>query len=257
LEFRNLLDVTYGAYVVCGAYSGINGSNGAPTRDQAVATIVELIRGNVEAVRQDAQVVSTTVSAVQKFKGALATIAEKLTAMQELTDKASSPDYNEVQVEQMQRDLEKLAEEINQVVDDTEHNNKRLFGSQGQSILLAASDGSQTRLFAKDFSVDATGWDLASEPDEAKSAIGEAIDQLTEYGSHLDRQMAGLKAATARLERDLAGAMGVEPADFTPELAPRVFGDVATAVASRSSGLVAIQASADPRRVFVLLTDQL
>lgn len=257
LEFRNVLDVTYAAYVVSGAYSGISGSNAAPTRDQAVATIVELIRGNVDAVRQDAQAVSTTVSVVQKFNGAIATLAEKLTAMQELADKAASPDYNEVQVEQMQRDLEKLAEQINQVVDDTQHNNNPLFSSQGQSILLVASDGSQIRLFAKDFSADATGWDLASEPNEAKSDIGEAIEQLTEYGGHLDSQLAGLQAAAARLERDLAGAMGVEPGDLTPELTPRVFGDVAAAVASRGSGLVAIQANADPHRAFVLLADQL
>jgi len=46
-EFNNVLDVTYGAYVVNGAYGRVNNSNGsttqAPARNQVVAVIRELL----------------------------------------------------------------------------------------------------------------------------------------------------------------------------------------------------------------------
>jgi hypothetical protein len=83
LEFRNVLDVAYGAYVVSGAYSVANGSTASPDRGAAVAIIQELLRGNFADIYQGARDASTAVSIVQTFLGPVDSIGEKLGTMEE------------------------------------------------------------------------------------------------------------------------------------------------------------------------------
>jgi len=124
-EFRNVLDVAYGAYVVNGAYGGLGVSGSdttqAPSRDQAVAVIRELLTGETAAIRQSASDASTAVSTIQIFTDAIETISDKLAKMSELTKKSLGPDYSQFQVEEMQKQFRNLAHEINQTVNVTEY----------------------------------------------------------------------------------------------------------------------------------------
>jgi flagellin-like hook-associated protein FlgL len=166
-EFRNVLDVTYGAYVVKGAYRGVgtSGDNAAAAseRDQAVALIRELLRGNISAVRQSTRDASTAVSIVQTFAGAIDTIADKLGQMKELAAKAPSPDYSQPQVEQMQEQFESLAKQISQTSESTEYNYNKLFTADGEAVSIPIGDGSNVDIFARDFTFDAQGVNIAQQ----------------------------------------------------------------------------------------------
>ncbi len=96
-----------------------------------MATIRELLNGNIADVRLSAREVSTAVSIIQIFANAVDSIAAKLAGMEELAKKASSPDYSQVQVEAMQTELKDLATEINNVVKDTEYNYNKVFTAAG------------------------------------------------------------------------------------------------------------------------------
>jgi len=256
LEFRNVLDVAYGAYVVKGAYSGVNGMTGAPDRDEVVAIIRELLGGNIAAIRQGAHEASTAISMVQMFAGAADSIGGKLAAMKELAEKASSPDYSAVQVEQMQKEFLGLAEEINETVNSTEYNFNKLFTAEGESISISIGNGSRIDIFAKDLSFGTEGLDLTTDPAGALAKVEKATAELNEYTAYLRRQAARVEDATAIIESEVAAAVGVDLADFSLNLAEQVASYAADQVLQDSSRLLNIQGNVNADRVLQLLKDK-
>jgi len=259
LEFRNILDVAYGAYVVKGAYRGISKSSAdstqAPERDQAVAVIRELLAGNTTAVRQNARDASTAVSAMQIFTDAIETIGGKLTEMKELAEKASSPDYSQVQVEEMQNQFRNLAGEINQTVNGTEYKYNKLFGAGGKTVSIPIGNGSKVDIFAKDFSFDAEGLDITADPTKALSTVNEAIANIDDYKTYLDRQAAHLSNATEFIESQIRGAMGVDTQDFQPELAVPMADYAASLLSKDKQTSLDTQANLTPEEILKLLSE--
>ena len=218
-EFRNVLDVSYGAYVVNGVFSGKSNPKGTSNHNDAVATIRELLDGNIADVRLSAREASTAVSIIQTFSSAVVGIAAKLGKMEELAKKASSPDYSRVQVEAMQKKLNSLAKEINEIVQNTEYDYNKIFTSAGESISIPIGDGSSVDIFARDFSFNSQGLDLTADPWSALSNIKKAITDLNEYRQYLNRQVARAEDATATIESKLESAIGVRLDDFAPDIA--------------------------------------
>jgi flagellin len=218
-EFRNVLDVSYGAYVVNGVYSGNSKPEGTSNHNDAVATIRELLDGNIADVRLSAREASTAISIIQTFSNAADGIAAELIKMEELAKKASSPDYSRVQVEAMQKELKSLAKEINEIVQNTEFDYNKIFSSAGESISIPIGDGSSVDIFARDFSFNAHGLDLISDPQTVLTNIKKAIANLNEYRQYLNRQAARAGDATEVIESKLESAMGIELDDFTPDIA--------------------------------------
>jgi len=216
---RNVLDFSYGAYVVNGAYSGNSSLTGAPNGNDAVATIRELLNGNIADVRLSAREASTAISIIQTFANAADGIAAKLARMEELAKKASSPDYSRVKIEAMQKGLKNFAEEINEIVKSTEYDYNKIFTAAGKSISIPIGDGSKVDIFARDFSFNSQGLDLISDPNTVLSNIKNTITNLNEYKQYLNRQVARVEAATAIIESELESATGVKLGDFTPEIA--------------------------------------
>jgi len=184
-----------------------------------VATVRELLDGNIADVRLSAREASTAVSIIQTFANAADGIAAKLAGMEELAKKASSPDYSRVQVEAMQTELKDLAKEINDIVKGTEYNFNKIFTATGESISIPIGDGSRVDIFARDFSFNSQGLDLTTDPNSASSSIEKAIANLNEYRQYLGRQVARVEDATATIESELESAMGVGLDDFTPDIA--------------------------------------
>jgi len=183
-----------------------------------VATIRELLNGNIADIRLSAREASTAISIIQTFANAADGIAATLTKMEELAKKASSPDYSRVQIEAMQKELKSLAKEINEIVQGTEYNYNKIFTSAGESISIPIGDGSKVDIFARDFSFNSQGLDLTADPKSALSNIKKAITNLNEYKQYLNRQVARVEDATATIESKLESAMGIELDDFTPEI---------------------------------------
>ena len=176
--------------------------------------------------------------------------------MEELAEKASSPDYSQVQVEAMQTELQALATEINDVVKSTEYDFNKPFTAAGQAISIPIGDGSRVDIFAKDFSFNAQGMDLISEPKTVSSNIKKAITNLNEYKQYLNRQVARVEDATATIEFKLASAMGVGLDNFTPDLANEIVFHIASELSQDSSTALNMQANTEPSIALHLLKDR-
>jgi len=259
-EFRNVLDVAYGAYVVSGAYrgSGTSGSNAteATGRDQAIAVIRELLNGDTAAIRQSASDASTAVSTIQIFTDAIETISDKLAKMSELTKKALGPDYSQFQVEEMQTQFRNLAEEINQTVNGTEYQFNKPFSGSGKTLSIPIGNGSKIDIFARDFRFDAEDSNIATDPQNALSAVNEAITNIDEYKTHLDRQAAHIIDITAVIESDIQGAMGVDMKDFQPERAIPMAENVASLISQNKQTSLNTQSNLTSGKILKLLPKQ-
>ncbi|MHC4574630.1 MAG: flagellin N-terminal helical domain-containing protein [Planctomycetota bacterium] len=255
LEFRNVLDVAYGAYVVKGAYSGVNGLTGAPERDEAVAIIRELLDGDIAAIYTSAHEASTAVSMVQTLTSAAGTIRGKLTAMEELAKKASSPDYSRVKVEEMQKEFQGLAAEINQTAKGTEYNFNKLFSGEGKSISIQVDNETKIDIFASDLRFSAEGLNLATSAGGALAEVKKAAKMLNEYLGYLDRQAGRLADVTAVLDSELEAALDVDLSEFSPDLVKQVTAYAARDSAEDGSRLLEAQANVDPERALRLLSE--
>ncbi len=254
-EFRNVLDVSYGAYVVNGAYSGSSNPTVAPNHNDAVAIIRELLCGNTADVRLQARDASTTVSIVQTFTKAIDIIAGKLAKMQELAEKAPSGDYSRVQVEEMQTQFQNMAKEINQTVNSTEYQFNKPFSGSGKTLSISIGNGSKIDIFARDFRFDAQGLNIATDPQNALSTINDAITNIDEYKTYLDRQAERLGHITAAIESEIQGAMGVDMKDFQPELAMPM-ADYAVSLISKDKEIpLNAQANITSDKILKLLKD--
>ncbi len=254
-EFSNVLDASYGAYVVSGAHSGHSNSQAARSHNDVVATIRELVKGNTADVRLSARDASTAISIVQTFAGAADTIAGKLAQMEGLAKKASSPDYSRVQVEEMQKEFKSLAKEINEIVKSTEYESNKLFTASGQAISISIGEDSKVDIFAQDFSFDAAGLDLTAEPKAALSIIKKAIKELSEYRGYLNKEAALVEELTAIIESEIESAMGVELDGFTPEAAMETDVRTASGLLQFSSSALDGQANVEPSIALQLLKD--
>ena len=221
-----------------------------------MATIRELLNGNIADVRLSAREASTAVSIIQIFANAVDSIAVKLARMEELAKKASSPDYSQVQIEAMQKELKNFAEEINEIVKSTEYDYNKIFTSAGKSISIPIGDGSNIDIFARDFSFNSQGLDLTTDPKSALSNIKKAITNLNEYKQYLNRQVARVEDATAIIESELESAMGVGLDDFTPDLANETAVHIAIQVSQDSSSALDMQANTEPSIALQLLKDR-
>ena len=228
---------------------------GAPNNNDAVATIRELLSGKTSDVRLSARDASMAVSIVQTFTKAIDAIADYLTKMQELAQKAPSPDYSQVQVEEMQKQFQDLAKKINQTVNVTEYKHDKLFTADGKSISIPIGNGSKIDIFAKDFSFDAQGLDITTDPQNALSKVQDAIANIAEYRKYLSRQAARLEEATAVFESEIESAMGIDLNDFKPDLALETASYAASVISEDKAAYLDTQANLTPDEALKLIND--
>lgn len=258
-EFRNILDVTYGAYVVNGAFTGAGNTDGSSkqstSRDQEVSVILDLPAGDTAAVRQIASDASTAVSTIQILTDAIETIAEKLVRMFELTQEKLSPEHPRFGPKQMQRWFRKLAKEINETANGTEYQFNKPFAGSGKSLSIPVGNGSKIDIFARDFRFDAEDLNIATDPQHVLSAVNEAITNIAEYKTYLDRQAARVEDITAAIESEIQGAMGVNMKDFQPELAASMAENAASLISQNKQTSLHTQANLSSDKILKLLKD--
>jgi len=258
-EFKNVLDVTYGAYVVNGTYGGINKSNGssakAPVSNQVVGVVRGPLASNIEDVRQRVRDAINAVSTVQILTDAIETITEKLIKMLGLAKNAISPDYSQEQVEEMQTQFQNLAKEINQTVNSTEYKFNKPFAGSGKTISIPIGNGSKIDIFARDFRFDAQDINIETDPQNALSAVNEAITNIDEYKTCFDGQAARLGDITAAIESEFQDAMGMDMKDFQPELAVPMAEYAASLISQDKQTSLNTQANLTPDEILKLLKD--
>jgi hypothetical protein len=108
-------------------------------------------------------------------------------------------------------------------------------------------------IFAKDFSFDAIGLNISTDPQNALSTIEEAITNINEYKTYLDRQEARLGEITATIESEIQGAMGVDMKDFQLELAAPMADYAASLVSQDKQTSLKTHANITPDEILKLL----
>lgn len=258
-EFKNVLDATYGAYVVNGAYSGVSASNGdskpMPIRDQAVAVIREFLNGKTATIRLRAKDASTAVSTIQIFTDAIEAIDGKLIKMLELAKKAIDRDYSPLEVEQMQKQFRTLAQQINITTNGTEYKFNKPFSGSGRTLSIAAGNGTKIDIFARDFRINTDELNIETDPQNALSKVNAAIANVREYKTYLDRQAAHLRDITAVFESEIQGATGVDMRDFQPELAAPMANYAGSLISQDRQTSLNAQANLNPNEILKLLRD--
>lgn len=256
-EFENVIDVTYGAYAVNGAYGGINNSgkssSQAPARNRVEAVIREMPGCEIAIVRQNARDAGNAVSTIQIFTDAIETIAEKLIKILGLVKKAVELYNPYLQADEIQHQFLNLAEEINQTVNNTEHNYNKPFAADGKTFSIPIGNNSKIDILARDFHFDAQGLNIEKDPQNALSMISEAITNVDEYKSYLERHAANLKDITVAFELEIQGAMGVDMQDFQPELAVPMADYAASLISKNKQNSLNAQANLTSDEILKLL----
>lgn len=181
-------------------------------------------------------------------------ISVRLSKMEGLAVKASSADYSQVQIEEMQKEFINTAQEINEIAKGTEYNNNKIFTATGESISIPIGDGSRVDIFAKDFSFNAQGLDITTVSKTALSNVKEAIKDLNEYNQYLNKQLIRTEKATATIESEMENAMGIQLNDFTLVLAIELSSYTGNLLSRYKPTSLNTQANFAPEEVLQLLT---
>jgi len=110
-------------------------------------------------------------------------------------------------------------------------------------------------IFARDFRFYVQDLNIETAPQNALSTINDAITNIDEYKTHLDRQAERLGDITAATESDIQGAMGVDMKDFQPELTLPMADYAASLIMQDKETSLNTQVNLTPDEILKLLSD--
>lgn len=259
MELGNLINVTYGANVILGAYnsSNANGDSTEPLDDKSVSIIQYLLRGKVSEDSQNESYANEAISMTQGFADTASTIKDKFARMKELAEQAASGEYSAVEVEAMQTEFEQLIEEINDLVTNTAQNNNKLFSSEGTTISISIGNNSTIDIAAMDLSINGEGLDLTTDPEAALAAIQSKVSKSEYYSKYLGDQLDHLEKIAHLIEFEKYNDMGIDAQEFDMEQAKEVAAFAATATLQELLVLYGGQENIDPDKALQLLKDEI
>lgn len=246
LASENVVRTDISAYAIRVAYNWISDSTKVPDDDKAVAIVRELIYGNIAGIRQSASNANNLISMVQTLDAAAATISEKLARMKGLAEQVIDGLYWSKGKANMQKELEELAGEINDIAENTKYDGNKFFTDEGETISVPISNGSAFQIFARDLRVDTNGLDLTTDAVGALESLQEIIKNTSEYIGYLSRQTGRLEEAMATIELEFGKTLEVEWSDFDTIGAGKIVINAASKALDDRSTLLAIQANVTP-----------
>jgi len=222
LEIETVFKSHFQNRVFSGDYNFSDGTSVVPDNDGSVAIIREFLHGNISDVRLSARNANAATSMVQMFVDAAVSIRDKLILMEQVAEKAANDYYTITDKASMQKQFEQLAKDINDIVDNAEYENNKLFTTNGRVISRPIGNGQTINLFARDLTLDTTNLDLTKDAEAALAAIKNALKESNEYTEYLNSQNKRLQDAMAIIESRMAGAAGIEPGDFGTKIAQKI-----------------------------------
>ncbi len=230
LEIESLFKSSFQDRVFSGDYNFSNGTYGVPDNDSSVAIIREFLQGNISDVRLSAHNANPATSMTRMFVDAAVTIRDKLILMEQVAQKAAEGYYTSTDKASMQKKFEQLAKDINDIVNNTEYENNKLFTSNGQVISRPLGNGQTINLFARDLTLDITNLDLTKNAKAALAGIRNELKKANEYSEYLCSQNKLLQDAMATIESRITGAAGIEPGDFVTKIAQNIMSHLANSI---------------------------
>jgi flagellin len=222
-----------------------------------VSVIQYLLEGKVSESNQNESYANEVISVAQGLSETASTIKDKYDRMKELAEQAASGEYSAEEVEDMQTEFEQLVEEINDLVDNTEQNNNKLFSSEGTAISISIGNNSTIDIVAKDLSIDGEDLDLTIDPEGALTAIQSQVSQSSYYSEYLGDQLDNLGQMVNLIEFEKYNDMGVDAEQFDTELAEEVAGVAASTTLEELTGLFNAQANVESERALQLLEENI
>lgn len=223
--------------------------------DSSVSVIQYLLEGKVSENHQNESYANEVISVTQGLSETASTIKDKFARMKELAEQAASGEYSAEEVEEMQTEFEQLIEEINDLVNNTEQNNNKIFSSEGTAISISIGNNSTINIFAMDLSIDGEGLDLTADPEGALTAIQSKVSQSSYYSGYLGDQLDNLEEMVNYIEFEKYNDIGVDAESFDMELAEEVAGVAASATLEELTGLFNAQSNVEPGKALQLLEE--
>ena len=246
LVSQNVLKTDISAYAIRVAYNGISNSTKAADDDKAVAIIRELIYGNIAGIRQSASKANNLISMVQTLDEAATAISEKLAQMAGLAEQVIDGLYWSKGKANIQKELEALAREINDIAENTKYDGNKLFTDDGNAISVPIGNGSNAYIPSRDLRVDISGMDLTADAAGTLKSLQRIIKNVSEYTGYLGKQAERLEEAMATLELQFGKTLEIEWSDFDTTRAKKIVINAASKSLNDKSTLLDIQANVTP-----------
>jgi flagellin len=259
IELGNLINITYNANIILGAYNaGNSNEDSSEVLDDSSASVIQyLLEGKVSEKHQNEIYANEVISITQDLAETASTIKDKYMRLKELAEQAASGEYSAEEVEDMQTEFEQLVEEINNLVDNTEQNNNKLFSSEGTAISISIGNNSTIDIVAMDLSINGEGLDLTTDPEGVLTAIQSKVSQSSYYSEYLGDQLDNLGEMINYIEFEKYNDMGVDAEKFDMELAEEVAGIAATTTLEELTVLFNAQANVETEKVLRLLEEEI
>lgn len=236
-------------------YDWATGSHKKAGTDKEIAVIRGFLLSNTANVRLSAQEANSAVSVVQMFDDAATSIRGALASMEKLAEKATKSYYTDKEKASMQKELEGLAKDINDIVNNTKYNGNKLFTSAGQVITRSIGRERTIALFAKDLSFDAGSVDLATDAQGALATIKNALKQASEYTTYVKSQNKFLQDAMATIEHKMAGAVGIDSSSFQTKIMEQLITNISAAISNDTDTSTQIQSNITADEALKLLKE--
>ncbi len=257
MELENLTNVGYGFHVIKGAYNQTNNPLNSASHDDAGASVIQhLIHGNMSEGQESERYANEAISVMQRFAEAVSRIYEQIQKMRELAEKALRT-FAKKKLDKMQEEFNHSANEINDIVENTEYNGNKLFSADGKTISISIGKASSIDIVSKDLSIDIDGLNLTTDTEGALAAIQSIASRSSYYSGYLEELVSHLENMVGLIEFKIQNDMGIEgdEDEFDMSTAKEVAGYASSQTLKDVSGVFDAQANVEPIRAVQLLRD--
>ncbi len=260
MELGNLTKVTYGVHVTTGAYNQTNNHPNAVSDDDSAASVIQYLNhGNISEGQENERYANEAISMMQRFAEAVSRIYERLQKMKELAEKAVRT-FAKKKLDKLQEEFKRSANEINNIVENTEYNGNKLFSADGKTISISIGKASSIDIVSKGLSIDIDGLDLTTDTEGALGALAAIQSSASEssyYIGYIKELVSHLENMVGLIEFKIQNDMGIEADadEFDMALAKEVAGYASSQSQEDVSVVFDAQANVEPNRAVQLLRD--
>lgn len=234
--------------------------------DAAGLAISEKMRGQIRGLKQASRNAQDGISLIQTAEGALNETHSILQRMRELAVQASTDTNTTEDRQEIQKEINQLAQEINRISEDTEFNTQELLDGSfsGAKFHIGANEGQNVTLTITDMSASALGVQGAdstlginvstqSDADAAISTIDAAIVQVSAERSMLGAMQNRLEHTINNLGTSAENLQAAESRIRDLDMAEEIMAFTKNNILQQAATAMLAQANMAPQSVLQLL----
>lgn len=215
--------------------------------DAAGLSVSEKMRSQIRGLDQAARNSQDGISFLQTAEGALNEVSAMATRLKELAVQKENGTYNDQDIENIDLEMDSLADEINNILDTTEFNTKNVFDTAVD--ITVTQDASVKMTIAAATLTETAALSSASDVAAIDSAIDEINLQRATYGSQQNRLEHTINNLNTTNENLTASESRIRDVDMAKEMMEQTKNSI---LAQASQAMLA-QANQQPQGVLQLL----